>query len=281
MFRNIYAAFLIMSFLANVSMAEERSDVDPSDLTRTVTQLAPRLDSDSNIGFTGSFSGAFESGSQYMAVADVEFGEGDHDNADNEFGTDYISSRTQYFQAFDTDITVAPKVGFSVDYMHFDGDTELLAVGGLFMINPRWTNGLLIFPNLAYAKGTVKDLGSGNAGADVDPRGEIFYSVDEFNLQGLGDFDVDGYMFNLFVSKKINDEGAFVMVWPEYIDVSGDGLEVKQLTWKANLGVPMNSARTWWVNTIFEYKQPDIEVHGNDADLDDKTKISFGVKRYF
>ncbi len=258
MFKNTYAVLLLLYLITGAVVAEERSDVDPADLTRTVTQLSPRFDSDSNIGFTGSLSGAFESGSQYMGVFDVEFGEGDRDNADNEFGTDYISSRTQYFQAFDVDVNAAPKVGISADFMHFDGDTHLLAVGGLFMVNPQWTNGFLIFPNLAYAKGTVKDLGSGNAGADVDPRGEIFYSVDEFSTQGLGDFDIDGFMFNLFFSKKINEEGAFVMAWPEYIDVSGDGLEIQQLTWKVNLGVPMNPTRTWWVNTIFEYKQPDI-----------------------
>jgi len=41
-----------------------------------------------------------------MSVAEMNLGEGDHDNADNEFGTDYLGSRTQYFRVLKRVLTL-------------------------------------------------------------------------------------------------------------------------------------------------------------------------------
>ncbi len=272
--RLVASGLFIFGVFASFIVSAEEKTVDPSDLTQTVTQFFSQLDSDSNLKLGGSLSGQFNEEHQYMGSLELNLGKNSGANTNNEFGASYLGSRVQLFGALTTDYSFAPKVGYSMDVMHFDGGSNLSAYGGLFLLNPKMTGGFMIFPNIAYATGTIKD--SGNAA-----RSEVFYSVQEFALPNQTSIDVDGLMVNVFFSKKINDQGSFIMAWPEYLDVSGGGLDIKQLTWKASLGMPLSDSKLWWLNVVYELKLPNIKLNGVTLSDDKKSKIYVGFKRYF
>ncbi len=265
--------FLMVSIATQAT--DQKESVDPSNLTKTFTQAFMQLDSDSNIKLGGSISGQFNSHHQYMGGIETSLGK-TSGNIDNNFGASYLGSRTQFFGALSTNIKFSPKVGYSLDYSHFTDGTTLTAVGGLFLVNPVYTKGFMIFPNLAYAVGTIHN-------GDQSARGDFFGAIEEFPLPNTAtnNIDVDGVLLNIFVSKKLNANGTFIMAWPEYVNVSGGGLSVKQITLKVNFGMPINEAKNWWFNVMYELKQPNIRFLNETIADSTKTKIYLGVKRYF
>lgn len=131
-------------------------------------------------------------------------------------------------------------------------DTTLLSIGAIGLINPLYTGGAMVFPNIAYT------------------TGEVFGE------------SADGYMLNLFVTKPIGDTGTFVQAWPEYFQAKGDTVEMESRSFNVMLNAPIKTDRTQWLMTKLEYGSADIVTPSGvrlEGDLELTAEI--GVKWFF
>ncbi|MDV5169646.1 hypothetical protein [Photobacterium rosenbergii] len=231
--------------------------IDPADVTNVYTQTALMVSGDSSLLWQGQVAGGMENGQQFALLAEATFDNEDNDS--NKFGLDYQNSRVQYFHVFDTGINSTPKAGVSFDYINTRTNAvknDLLAVGGVAAVNPASVGGLLVFPmanviagNMELADGTKDDL--------------------------------TGFGASLITAKYIGDTGAYVVVTPEIQNLSGDTLDVQNITVKTGLNAPLNSNRSTWINTRFDFAKSTISVNGTDLDADWETKAWLGVRHDF
>jgi hypothetical protein len=91
---------------------------------------------------------------------------------------------------------------------------NLTALGTLALLPSSLTGNWLIYPSAAYVEGDV-------SGANVD-----------------------GYMFIVYGSRTIGDSGAYIWVWPEYLDLSGAGVDTDSLTLTGQYAKPLNEDRS-------------------------------------
>lgn len=229
--KNIIASSIFALLSSPLAYAEESELIDPSDLTRVYTQAAAFVTSDADVRMSAMFTGAWTEDIQFAGFVEGAFG---NDKAKQEgkdkFGIDYQRSRAQYFQVHAMNNTVLPRVGISTDLIHQNGsagalkglgfdDTTLFSIGAIGLINPQYTAGAMVFPNLAYTVGQV-----------------------------FGE-SADGYMANLFVTQQIGDSGAFIQAWPEYFKVEGDVVEMESRSFNIMFNAPIKSNRTQWLMT--------------------------------
>ncbi len=235
-------------------LAEERV-IDPSDLTQVYTQAAVFVTSDADIRVSSMLTGAWNEDISFAGFIEGNFGDRHADDEDK-LGADYLGGRAQYFQVHATDSSMMPRVGFSTDLIHQKTvglkDTTLFSAGAIGLINPAYTPGMMVFPNAAYTVGDV-----------------------------LGE-SADGYMLNLFATVQIGDSGAFVQMWPEYFNVSGDVAEMESKSFNVMVNAPVKSDRTLWLMTKLEYNSTDTVLPSGDViDGDPQLKAEIGMKWFF
>ncbi|MDF2153845.1 hypothetical protein [Vibrio sp. CAU 1672] len=247
------------SMLAAISapvMAEESQVIDPSDLTRVYTQAAFFVTSDADIRVSSMLTGSWTENIQFGGFIEGNFGDNKAEPGKDTMGLNYLGSRAQYFQVSPIDSKLFPRVGFMTDLIHEKttglDDTTLLSVGAIGMINPAYTGGVMLFPNVNY---TV---------------GEVFGK------------SADGYMLNMFLTKNIGDSGAFIQAWPEYYKASGDVVEIESTAFNMMFNAPIKSDRTQWLMTKLQYAASDVVLpNGHSIENDYELKAEIGVKWFF
>lgn len=85
----------------------------------------------------------------------------------------------------------------------------------------------------------------------------------------------------LMTAKHLGDSGAYVSFVPEWQDLSGDDIDMQNLSFKSSLNVPMNTARTWWLNTRYDITKTDVDVKSVSMPNDWQTEAWIGVRYYF
>ncbi|MGI9875401.1 hypothetical protein [Vibrio chagasii] len=242
--------------------AESERVIDPADVTKVYTQSALMLSGSSDIQFQGQVSGGLENGQQFALLAEATFVD-DNDESlrdPNDFGSEYSNSRIQYFHVFETGTKATPKVGLSLDYINTRTSikNDLLSVGGVVAINPAYTGGFLVFPRAGLMTGSM-EIPAMNSSKD----------------------DLTGYSLGLITAKHLGDSGAYVSLVPEWQDLSGSDINMQNFSFKTSLNVPMNSARTWWLNTRYDITKGDIDVNGLSMPSEWQTEAWVGVRYYF
>lgn len=178
----------------------------------------------------------------------------------NDFGSEYSNSRIQYFHVFESGTKATPKVGLSLDYVNTRTSikNDLLSVGGVVAINPAYTGGFLVFPRAGLMTGSM-EIPAFNSSKD----------------------DLTGYSLGLITAKHLGDSGAYVSLVSEWQDLSGSDINMQNFSLKTSLNVPMNSARTWWLNTRYDITKGDIDVNGVSMPSEWQTEAWVGVRYYF
>ncbi|OEE66295.1 hypothetical protein A1OO_10925 [Enterovibrio norvegicus FF-33] len=246
--------------LAAPVFAQDGDIIDPADVTKVYTQAGVLLSGNSDIQLQGQISGGLENGQQFALLAEAYFK--DEDRNANDFGSDYTNSRFQYFHVFEPGFHAVPKLGFSVDYINTRDDAagmnnDLISIGGVAAINPAYTAGLLVFPRLGVITGDI-----------------------ELTQQGIDD-SVSGFSAGLITAKYLGDSGSYLHFTPEYQSVSGDTIEMDTVSFKAGINAPLNSARTWWVNTRFDYTKTSLSTNNIALPSDWQSEVWFGIRKYF
>ncbi|AQM67082.1 hypothetical protein Vca1114GL_00561 [Vibrio campbellii] len=246
----------IMSISMSVLADDTEFVVDPEDLqdvTKINPQAAVYLTSDANVRVSGMFSGQWNEKTDFAGFAEGIFGDR---YGDDEFSGDYLGGRAQYFQAHELNTNAfIPRAGFSFDAIHqkqrgFD-DTALVSIGAVAAINAKYTPGFQVFPNVAYT------------------TGEVFGE------------DADGYLINLFMSTPVGNNGAFLLAWPEYFDVSGDNVDFESKSMNFVFQAPVNSNYSQWLVSKVEWNETDITFNGNRMEGDPEIRMELGMKWYF
>ena len=233
------------------------NDIDPSDLTKVYTQAALMVSGNSNLMPVGMISGGYDNGHQFALLAEAKFGK-TGDNADNEFGLEYNSSRFQYFQVADTGYNFMPRAGLSADYINVRSpniESDLLALGGVGAINHQYTPGFMLFPMAGYVFG-------------------------QFDVAGIKD-DVDGVNLSIAASIPISDSGAFMMIWPEYRKLSGSAIKTENVSTKLIVNAPLTSNKKWWINTRLELDKLDLKVSGDTLKNQWDSDVYMGIRYFF
>lgn len=251
-----YLPFLMLAINPSISFASDTKDIDPGDMTQVYTQVGGGIDSDSNIKVLGSVSGTHSGGDKFLLYGEMVFG--DAHFHDEDYGVAYNNARFQYFQVTDTSLSLFPKVGFSMDLIHsklpeldrLKDDMTLGSVGVVGMINPTYTGSFMIFPNLAYT------------------YGEMYGK------------DVDGYMANLFLTRRISDNRSYVGFFPEYMSISGDGIERQSLTLKFQVGTPITDSGRFWMTVTYEHQESNLVFNSIDNGWKNSSSMELGFKYY-
>lgn len=254
-----------LSALAHAENSDDSNEViNPSDLTRVYTQAAMFLDSNADVRVSGMLTGAWNDDIQFAGFAEGTLGNNKAKiKGQHKIGVDYQKGRAQYFQVHALDSTLIPRVGFSTDLIHENGeageqkgvglkDTTLFSAGAIGLINPAYTFGAKVFPNAAYTTGKV-----------------------------FGE-SADGYMLNMFVTKEFGDSGSFVQLSPEYFKVSGDVVEMESSKLSLFISAPTRADRTQWLMTRFEYGSVNAVLpDGTKIDNSPKLGVEIGMKWFF
>lgn len=258
-----FALIIPLSVVLSIpAHAESERVIDPADVTKVYTQSALMVSGSSDIQFQGQVSGGLENGQQFALLAEATFVD-DNDESlrdPNDFGSEYSNSRIQYFHVFETGTKATPKVGLSLDYVNTRTSikNDLLSVGGVVAINPAYTGGFLVFPRAGLMTGSM-EIPAMNSSKD----------------------DLTGYSLGLITAKHLGDSGAYVSLVPEWQDLSGSDINMQNFSFKTSLNVPMNSARTWWLNTRYDITKGDIDVNGLSMPSEWQTEAWVGVRYYF
>lgn len=248
-----YLLPIMATSFSAVALAESNSTeqkVDPSDLTNVTTSAALIWGSEGNKKVQATAAGGTQSGMMYQGRFEATL--------DSDF--DYTGARAQWFQVFDTGMGTMPKAGFSIDVIHNTSDnmdTLTGAIGAVAMV-PSGIDGLTFFPQAAAVAGDVELT-------QLDKSHTVY--------GGMGAF---------YVSQRLGGNGAYIMAWPEYTNISGDGLSLETLKWSAAIGSPITKDKKWWTQLLLEYSNNTLEQSdlGIDSDTTDKAAWLF-FRRYF
>ncbi|PSU35777.1 hypothetical protein [Photobacterium lutimaris] len=252
-------ALLLASLLSSYTMADTSDNeavINPDDL-QDVTKINPQaaffVTSDSDVRVSGIFSGKWNDNTNFSGFAEGIFGD---KYGEDEFDTKYIGGRAQYFQAHGFDNSYIPRAGFSLDLVHKTqhglDDTVLFSAGTVIAIDSRFTPGFQMFPNVAYT------------------TGEVFGK------------SADGYLVNLFMTKPIGDNGAFMLAWPEYFDVSGSTVELESKSLNVIFQTPVKTNFGQWVVSKFSYNETNVTMpNGTKLKGDGELTLELGMKWYF
>lgn len=256
--KTILATTLLALVTATSAFAEEEQRViDPSDLTQVYTQAAVFVTSDADLRVSSMFTGAWSEDISFAGFVEGNIGDASESDKDR-LGLDYLGGRAQYFQVHALDNPLLPRIGFSTDLIHTKSvineidDTLIFSAGAIGLINPKYTPGMMLFPNVAYTTGSV-----------------------------FGE-SADGYMLNLFTTIPMGDSGAFFQIWPEYINVTGDVVEMESKSISMMFNAPIQTDRTQWLMTKLEYNTTDVVLaDGTAIDGVPELKAEIGMKWFF
>ncbi|WP_295893811.1 hypothetical protein [uncultured Vibrio sp.] len=256
--KNLLALAIAGTTVASVNA--EEATIDPSDVTNVYTQAAVMVGGNSDIKPVAMISGGYDNGHTFAFLGEATFGKDDKsDNADNQFGFKFKDARAQYFHVLNTGNTYLPKAGFSLDGITQTSssmDTDLLAVGTLAAINPKYTPGFMMFPQVAYV------------------NGEMDFKALDYKES------VDGFSTALIMTRTLGDSGAFMLFYPEYQNLSGDNIDIEGYKLQLNINAPMTENRRWWLNTRFDYSQQTIDA-GMLSVKTEESQAYLGVRYFF
>lgn len=243
---------ILASLTASTVFADDEV-IDPSDLTRVYTQAAVFITSDADVRLSTMATGSWNENIQFGGFAEANFGDTSVDGSGDSFGASYKNARIQYYQVSPLNNTLMPRVGFMVDAIHQDAiDMKVLSVGAVGMINPAYTGGTMIFPNANFT------------------YGEILNET------------VDGYLLNLYATIPVGDGGSYIQAWPEYMNVSGDSVELESKKINVMFNAPVKSDRTQWLMTKLEYGSSELKQGSSVlSSSDNELKAEIGVKWFF
>jgi hypothetical protein len=250
--KKLLTTSLLTALTSTHAMASDEA-IDPSDLTRVYTQAAFFVTSDADVRVSTMMTGSWSENIQFGGFAEANFGDTSADNNGDNFGFNYKNARIQYYQVSPLNNTLMPRVGFMVDAMHNDAiDMQVLSVGAMTMVNPKYTGNAMVFPNVNYTYGEILDE------------------------------TVDGYLLNLFATVPIGDSGSFIQIWPEYMDVSGDSVEMTSQLLNVMFSAPVKSNRSQWLMAKLEYGSSEL-TKGNSTLIsgDSQLKAEIGMKWFF
>ncbi|MDX2321408.1 MAG: hypothetical protein QNK26_12545 [Moritella sp.] len=248
--KKILLATILGSLLStSVIASEEVKDVDPSNLTRVTTSAAIVFGTAGAAKGQLTASGAYDSGAAYQGRLETTI---DPDGK-------YAGARAQWFQAYDSNINWMPKAGFSIDVINQDSNGVNMttgAVGGIVML-PTPISGVVTFPQIAAVAGNI----------ELDATGK--------------NYAVYGGMGAVHVSAKLGNSGAYMLLWPEYTNVSGDGIDLESLKYSIALGMPLTKDKAWWTQLVLEHTSSDMSLDNQTlSDSTDKTAWLF-IRTYF
>ncbi|WP_159065046.1 hypothetical protein [Thaumasiovibrio subtropicus] len=255
----ILAAGVLSAAVMSASVFAE--EIDPADLTKVYTQTALMIGGNSDIKPVTMISGAYSNGHQFAFLGEATFGDVG-DNQDNDFGFKYKDARAQYFHTLDSGFSVLPKAGFSFDYINqrdhaLKVDTNLFAIGTLAAVNPKYTPGFMAFPMVAYVNGEM----------DIKPLNHKE--------------SVDGFSVAFAATKPLGDSGAFLLLWPEYQNISGDHIKTETVNFKVAVNAPMTQNRKLWVNTRFDLSKAKTTILGNKENGELDSEAYLGLRYFF
>lgn len=247
---------LCLTALTLPAFAEETKAIDPSDLTRVYTQAALFVTSDADFRASTMLTGAWTENTHFGGFIEANLGDSKSIDGKDTVGLDYLGGRMQYFQASGIDSTLFPRVGFMTDLIHqkTDGldDTVLFSAGAIGLINPKYTGGSMVFPNVNLTQGQV-----------------------------FGE-SAKGYMLNLYATIPVGDMGAFLQISPEYFHVKGDVVELESTAFTALFSAPLTANKSQWLMTKLEYAASDsILPDGREIEQDYELKAEIGMKWFF
>ncbi|MPW27995.1 hypothetical protein F9L16_03165 [Agarivorans sp. B2Z047] len=250
--------FVSLSLFSLNSFSETiDKEIDPSDLTRVYTQAALMVSGNSNVMPVGMISGGYNNAHQFALLAEAKFGKSG-ENAGNEFGLEYGSSRFQYFQVADTGSSFMPRAGLSADYINVRSSSiksDLLALGGVAAINQQFTPGFMLFPMAGYVFGNME-------------------------INGIKE-DVNGVNLSIAASIPIGGNGAFMMIWPEYRKVSGNSIKTENVSTKLILNSPLTNDRKWWINTRIELDNSQLKLGEDSLVKQRNSDVYMGIRYFF
>lgn len=160
---------------------------------------------------------------------------------------------------FDTDLKTANKAGLSLDYINTRTSSiksDLFAIGAVAAIAPANIGGLLAFPMASVISGSV----------------ELADNTQD-DLIGIG--------VSLITAKYLGVSGAYIAFTPDLQNLSSQTVDLKSFTIKSSLNAPLNSSRTWWINTRYDIAKSKIGGNHQDSDSGWETQAWIGVRHYF
>lgn len=214
---------------------------NPADLTSANTFAAVQVGGDKDnkfVGGTFGIAGQYSDGNIFLGMVEHR-GTTDADN---------LYTRARYFQVLDTEMSLFPQVGFSIDYnkaympKEVGGDLETIALGVIGKLDTG-LDWLALYPNIGAVE--VKN----------------------------GDYSSRGYIANLFASIYMGDDGSYLMLQPQstitkYVDV---------YKFDVAYGAPMNDTGTLWWEAKAGYTKTKID----GLDNTDNTEVVLGLYYYF
>lgn len=246
----VLCSLLLSSQLVHAE-ASSQQEVDPADLTKVNTSVFFGMNNHNQFKVQGSVAGQYESGNGYMLLGEANMDE------DGKYG----QSRVQYFHTTDTGWGGMPKAAASLDIIDNDLMTST-ALGGISLITSPWKN-VMFFPQAAYVHGNLKS-------DFVDPLPEAS-QVDK---------SLNGVMAAFYTSIRFDDQGSFVMFYPEYTRLYGDAdIEVKKLV--ASMGTPISAERNKWLMLKIESSETDVEIANRSLETQDDTTVTFSFRMFF
>ena len=263
---------LVAALASAPLMANENKKVDPSDLTQVNTFLwtqggyatAGKGDdkvSGTNMTITGGVAGSITEDISYLGLLEhTRTSKRDFENKDDK-------TRVRLFGVHSVDWGFISAVGLSADYIHGHKKTD---VGGQNLKSNTQAYGVIakvetgldwlsLYPNLAYisSKTTIS-----NAGSTFD-----------------GDLKSDGYQATLYASIKIDNNGKYMMLEPQYTDTKHFSTQKFEVSY----GQPVSSDKKWWVDVKAGYEKGELKdgVLNSNFKSDAQSTVKVGLAYYF
>ncbi|MCL1066048.1 hypothetical protein L2735_04405 [Shewanella olleyana] len=221
-------------------------DIDPSDLTKTFSQLSIGGSNTGNAKIIGSLSHVLESGTALMGTLEATM---------NNEG-DYSDSRFQYYHVLNVDNKLTPRWAASLDLI--DNSMFTTANIGAATVFKTGIEGFDIYARAGYVQGV--------------------YSEDFQNMMEITDDANNGYMGGVYFS-YVASNGMYVQYFPEYMSLSGDA-DFTNLKNSIQFGAPINDAKSIWMTFKYENIKNTMETASTKYETDDNAVWGF-VKFYF
>ena len=247
----IYALALGLVTVSSSVYAEESKNVpDPVNVANVRTALTFGINDDGSGKASADISGNYNPTFSYMLKAEGEW------NEDQK----YSGARFQYYNLANTNFKYIPKTALSYDYFRLEEDNDSLNVD-------------------MHAIGSISTIPLGkNSKVTLSPQ--IAYLQSTFDFKGGAERKPDGIMSVVYLSKGIGKKGSYVMVYPEYYKLKGDGIDYEQKNINFTFGSTLTQDKKWWYIVEFFHKENETSVDGFKVKSNDNV-VNFKIRRFF
>lgn len=262
------STLLILLFVSHVNGVIASEQIDPSNLTQVNSFVSGIVSSDKEVSVMGGIAGQYSRGNNFLGL--IEHKSGTKKGPDGKAPQD---SRLRYFQVFNTGADIVPDVGFSVDYMKSwkmtknkdtSAGSDIVALGAIAKVATPW-DAFTIFPNIAYVQGQT-EIGSNNEKVDLK-----------------------GYQVNLFGSIALGDNGQYIVIQPQFMQLDAKPKsnkaakgDISTFKVKTGYGLPISENGLWWTELSHTYTKTNGKVSLPDAAYkDDDHLVELSISYYF